>query len=372
MSFRTAVERTLFTLITTRDLMSVAILSIVLYAFYYPAPYAHQAAQAIPLVIVDQDGSQLSRRLVRHLGETREVRIVAEMPDMASARQTLRRREAEGILLLPSGFSRDVLVGRPGSGFALWINGSYLLRAEAIGTSLVEVTVDALKEQTGERAPQIVRASMPRVLLHPLFNTTDGYRDYIFPSVANIILQQTLLLASARLFAERRRRGEMVSGVTEALGIWAGCALIGVIAAFFYFGLIYWIQDIPRGGNMFGLLLAVPTFASAVAGLGLLIGSFFRNGDDALKVIIPTSVPLVFLAGFAWPLANMPEWLSTLVWASPATPAMHLFVRINQMGARVVEATGPLLVMVLLAAAYGTSFVWRAVMLRRCASHGIS
>ncbi|MCI1141255.1 ABC transporter permease [Sphingomonas sp. WKB10] len=32
---------------------------------------------------------------------------------------------------------------------------------------------------------------------------------------------------------------------------------------------------------------------------------------------MPTSVPLVFLAGFAWPLQSMPGWLSALAWFSP-------------------------------------------------------
>jgi len=108
-----------------------------------------------------------------------------------------------------------------------------------------------------------------------------------------------------------------------------------------------------------GLLIAVPLFAAAVAALGLLVGSFFRNGDDALKLLMPTSVPLVFLAGFAWPLDEMPRWLAALAWLSPATAAMHVFVRFNQMGASIAEAAGPLAMMAALAVAYGTAWIVR-------------
>ncbi|MFD2782697.1 ABC transporter permease [Novosphingobium pokkalii] len=75
---------------------------------------------------------------------------------------------------------------------------------------------------------------------------------------------------------------------------------------------------------------------------------------------MPTSVPLVFLAGFAWPLSAMPGWLAALAWLSPATAAMHLFIRFNQMGASLAEAWGPLAAILALAALYGAAWLWRA------------
>lgn len=57
MSFRRTFEETLLTILTTRDLVAVAVLSVLLYAFYYPAPYAHQTATRLPVVVVDGDHS---------------------------------------------------------------------------------------------------------------------------------------------------------------------------------------------------------------------------------------------------------------------------------------------------------------------------
>ncbi|MDF2605637.1 MAG: transporter permease [Sphingomonas sp.] len=69
----------------------------------------------------------------------------------------------------------------------------------------------------------------------------------------------------------------------EALGILAAAVLVGILTTGFYFGFVYWAQGVPRAGNMPGLLLAIPPFAVAVAGLGMVLGSLFRAGDDALK-----------------------------------------------------------------------------------------
>lgn len=358
MSFRQAYEATLLTIVTTRDLLSVAVLSVVLYAFYYPAPYSHQAAQALPIVVVDGDRGVLARRLIEHLGDTRAIQLVGEVPGMAAARAAVRERRAEGILLLSNDFAREAAAGRAGAGVGIWLNGSYLLRAESIASALAETIEDALAER--QAALGTARGRSPPILVHPLFNTTGGYRDYIFPAVANIILQQTLLFAGARLVAERRRRGLRASGLAESLGRWAACTTIGMLAAGFYFGFVFWVQDIPRAGNLPALAVAVPLFAGAVAALGLAAGSFFRNGDDALKVLLPTSVPLVFLAGFAWPHAAMPGWLAALSWLSPATAAMHLFTRLNQMGATLSEVAGPLIVLALSIAVYLPVYLWRS------------
>lgn len=357
MTLRLAYEQSLLTIVTTRDLLAVAVLSVLLYAFYYPAPYEHQAVQALPLVVVDQDGSDLARRIVEGLDDTRAVQVIARTGDMARARRLVQARQAEGILLLPRGGFDSALIGRASSGIAIWLNGTYLLRAEGIGASIAEVAGDAFDVWRTQRGIDRRDAPTPQILLHPLFNTTSGYRDYIFPSVATIILQQTLLFACARLIAERRRRGGPPPRILEALGIWAACATIGCLSALFYFGFVYWVQDIPRMGNPLGLIIAVPAFAGAVSALGLWLGGFFANGDDALKVLLPTSVPLVFLSGFAWPLDQMPTWLAKLVWLSPATAGLHAFVRLNQMGATVAEAIGPISVLALQAVAYGVAFI---------------
>lgn len=349
MIWRRAFERTLLEILGTRELLMLAVVSVLFYAFYYPAPYSQQQVIALPIAVVDQDDSAVSRALVTSLAETHAVRVAARTPDLAQAERMLRDREVDGILL----FSRDLTSAartfHPGAGVALIVNGAYFVRAEGIARTLGDIVGDRLEELSTKIDPAIRRSAAVPIRVQPLFNTTDGYRDYVFPAIANIILQQTLLFTCARLIAERRRRGGWHERAPAALGTLAACVVIGMLAQFFVFGFAFWIQDVPRGGNIPGLLIAVPIFATAVSSMGLAIGSFFRNGDDALKLLMPTSVPLVFLAGFAWPLNEMPGWLSTLAWLSPATAAMHLFIRFNQMQASLREASGPLIIITCLA-----------------------
>lgn len=351
MTFRHAFEGALLEILRTRDLVAVAVISVLFYAFYYPAPYAHQVVERLPIVVVDADRSAVSRAIVRNLDAANEVEIAADVADMAAARAIVRNRQAEGILLIPHDLGTALIKGRPGGGIAIWLKGAYLLRAEAVGKTIGGAIGATFEGRTTGLARSAALPVTP-VVTRPLFNTTEGYRDYIFPAVANIILQQTLLFAVARLIAERRRSGRWQRGML--LGTWAACTTIGTLSGLFYFGLIFWLQDIPHGGNIAALLLTVPLFAATVSALALTVGSMVRSGDDALKILIPTSIPFVFLSGFAWPLFAMPGWVQAIAWMIPVTPATHIFVPLNQMGASLGEVGGAVAVLALQLAVFGS------------------
>ncbi len=352
MRFRHAFESALLEILRTRDLVAVAVVSVLFYAFYYPAPYAHQVVERLPIAVVDADRSAVSRAIVRNLQAAHEVEIAADAPDMAAARALVRSRRVEGILLIPHDVGAAVAKGRPGAGIAVWLNGAYLLRAEAVGKTIGTAIAATLEGRlAGLPAPAVARTP---VVARPLFNTTEGYRDYIFPAVANIILQQTLLFAVARFVAERRRTGRWQPQRRAVLGVWVACTTIGTLSGLFYFGLVYWLQDIPHGGNVAALLPTVPLFAATVAAAAMMVGSMVRSGDDALKLLIATSIPFVFLSGFAWPLVAMPGWVRAIAWTIPVTPATHIFVPLNQMGASLGEVRGAVAMLVVQLAVFGS------------------
>jgi len=353
MGFARAFENVFRTILSSSALASTTILAVILYGFYYPAPYAHQSARRLPVVVVDLEHSGLTRALVRKLGDMREVRIVAEAGSAGEAEALVRRRVADGILLLPRGLGRSLWTGAPGGGIAIWVNGTYLLRARDIGASVQGAVLGVVRDRLGPLARGLHLEPPVQVVRRPLFNTREGYADYVFPAVAAVILQQTLLFGSAMLIAGRREQGAPGMGRMAFLGTWCALGVIGLCGALLYFGWIYWFQDMPRGQNIAGLFVAVPLFAAAVTALGMLIGSFLDRADRAMQVLVPTSILLFFLSGAAWPLSSMPGWVAALARLSPATWGMESFVRLNEMGASLADILPQLAGLAFLALAYG-------------------
>lgn len=351
-SFLNGFEDALREIFTTRALLSTLVIAVLFYAFYYPAPYRHQSVVDLPVVVVDEEDSSFTRELIRALDDTREVSVVALAPDANAAEREVRERRAEGIVRLGNGLTRRLLTGSGTGGVSITVNGSYLLRARGIGLA-VQRTVQSLAEDRFEPSARVTGAARPlRLEARPLFNPTAGYADYIFPAVSVVILQQTLLFGAAMLAGGRRGRQAKIPGPSAYFGTLAAMTLIGVLACAFYFGLVFWIEDIPRGGNIGGLLVATPIFAMSVAALGLLIGSFLNSGDRAMEILVPTSVVLFFLTGAAWPTEMMPKWVAATAMLSPATHGVPLFVGLNQMAASLPEMADHLVRLSILGLAY--------------------
>lgn len=112
----------------------------------------------------------------------------------------------------------------------------------------------------------------PALSIHqiPLFNTLSGYGSYIFPAVADYPSNHFAGFVHVNcdlsfiLDAESNR----ILGIIQChFDHWfLGCLYL--------FGFTFWLNDYPRGGNFWGMLIAVPIFVSCVIGLSMLIASF--------------------------------------------------------------------------------------------------
>lgn len=336
-----------------RPVASLLILAVVLYAFYYPAAYAGQSAVGLPVAVVTETQTSLTRTLVEDLNASHALEVAAVVPSTAEASRLMRSGVVDGVIILPARFEADLARGAP-DGIAVWLNGGYLVRVTSVGKAVAAAAAHVVKSRL-EGLPEVARAARlaPSLKQESLFNPTEGYGDYAVPAVSLIILQQTLLLGAGVIAALRRETGAAPMRLSARLGLWLALTAIGTASSLFYFGFVFWFQDYPRAGNLWGVILLAPIFSAGVSALGLVLGGLFDRHERVLQVMVGTSAPLFFLSGAAWPHFMMPQVLVWLAQLSPSTAAVQAFVRMNAMGASLVEVAGPAAVLAGLAAVYG-------------------
>lgn len=359
--FAFAFGETLRAIAGDRVAMLTLVGAILLYSFFYPAAYRHQVAVDLPLVVVDQDRSPMSRDLLRKLDAVREVHVVGVLGSMDDARALVERGDAEAILLVPADFERDILRGGQGR-LALFGNGTLLGRASLVLQGAA-TAITAFGQEVAVSQAQFagVPAGPPlQVIERPLFNTAEGYGSSIVPGVAALIVQQTLLIGVAVMAATRRERhGQLRLSRPGLAGIAAAFAMMGMLSLLYFSGFVYWFQDYPRGGNLAGLLLAGALFIAAVVGFAMFFGSFFRTRERAFQLITVTSLPLFFLSNLSWPVEATPRLLMRIAQLLPSTPGINAMVKVNQIGASLAEVSGELANLALLALLYGALAMWR-------------
>jgi ABC-2 type transport system permease protein len=354
-------RNTLRALFTDRAAMSAVVLGAVLYSFFYPSAYHAEVANQLPAVIVDLDRSSMSRMLEREVLAVRSVRLSASVPSVHDAIAAVAADDAEGVLVIPSGFERDVLRGSQGK-LALFGNGAFLGRGGTALTGLGDAVSAFGVQASASRARFVGVATRPPVQLvrRPLFNTREGYGGAVVPAVAILIVHQTLLLGIGLLIGTRNeRRDRAALSFGELIGATAAFVAIGSASLFYYSGFVFWMQDYPRGGNLPGLLFVGVVFILAVVTFGLFVASHFRTRERALQMIALTSLPLFFLANISWPREATPRALTALARLLPTTSGLNALVKLSQMGARVSEVGVELAILLLLIAVYGSLAAWR-------------
>ena len=89
------------------------------------------------------------------------------------------------------------------------------------------------------------------------------------------------------------------------------------------FTVVYRLYGFPERSRGLDLALFALPFLLACIFLALALGALFTRRETAMQVLLFTSLPSVFLAGFAWPLEAVPSWLraaSLLSRARAASP----------------------------------------------------
>lgn len=323
-------RKTFQDIVKNNSILTTLILSVFLYSFFYPIAYKGQQATALPIIIVDEEQSIASRKIIQAVTQSPNVEIEAITTNFAEAEALIKAQHADGILLLPYNLSNSISRGENG-GIGLYLSASNFLKTQKIGLGLASSLENALAVQAEKF--QHISAYSPALSIHqiPLYNTLSGYGSYVFPAVAPLIVHQTLLLGVCMLVATYRQKRWQPSGA-EFFALFSAISSIGILACFYLFGFTYWLNDYPHGGNFVGMLISVPIYVCCVISIALFLASFLDIPERAGHVIVFTSIPLFLLSGTAWAHSAMPTWLQWLGKVLPSTQGIQTFIQLNQMG----------------------------------------
>lgn len=356
--------QTLTDVFTDKGIVLMLIIAPIIYGFFYPWPYSSEVVNHVPVGIIDKDNSDLSRTIVRYASASPQL-DTRRFLDEQSAKEAIWADEIAGYMVIPSGLEQNVLSGKAASVSVLGNGGYFLLNKnvqmgflKAVSTVSAGVKIKKSVAQ-GAYAPTAAQnAQAVPLQIVPLYNQTEGYGAYVVPAVSIIILQQTLLMATAMLIGtwyEQRRHQTSISGW---LGRITALSAMSFLIGCFYYGWAFELHHYPRGQNMLGSLLFLLLFCPAVATLGCLLGLWFRQRERSMQILIFSSLPMFFVSGYPWPADQLPTFLQIVRWFIPTTPAINTSVQLNQMGASISQVATGFYALAALWALYFALLMW--------------
>jgi ABC-2 type transport system permease protein len=335
--------------LSDRAVLALFILAPVFYAFFYPQPYLGQIVRNVPIAVVDQDGTELSRGLIQAMAAHGNLSIALQATSYREAEDAIFARRAFGVVGIPPDTERNVLKGVQAR-LPIYADSTYFIlfnrTLQGILESVQAYAADAIERGSRPEGAAVQTAASTRnpvqLVMVPLFNPTASYSSYVVPAAFVLILHQTLLMGSAMLGGAAYEQGGTVARRARA----SGAAILGqglahwtiyVPALLLYFVIMPRVYGFSTLGSIWQIAALSFPFILATSFLGQALGLMFRHRETAVLLVLATSLPQFFLVGASWPEEAIPPFLRSAREILPSVSAIDGIVRIGQMGASLFD-----------------------------------
>ena len=283
-----------------------------------------------PIAVVLEDPSPMAADVVAGLELSAYISPIM-MTSMHDAERLMLAREVDGIVQIPSDFSRRLAAGN--AQIQLLVHGSEASRA----TIVRDYINGALSQWTLRQADRGTKGSAAgagtiMVVERMWFNAANTSTWYLVPGLIVLIMTLVGAFLTAMVMAREWERGTLealfVSPVrpTEIL--------LAKIIPYFMIGMLglgmcllaaRFLFEVPMYGSLLILLVSSMLYLLVALGIGLVISSMTKNQFLACQLaLISSFMPAMMLSGFLFDLRNVPMVIRLVGHALPATYFMEL------------------------------------------------
>ena len=320
----------------------------------------------MPMVVLNEDRTVESRRMIDRFVNTRTFRFVGEVQSVEELEAMLRQGKAYVGLQIPADFTRNLQAGRTARVQVIIDGSNSSIASSALNTSIGiafrQSAIALLGPGAGGELPIEVR---PQILYNPAMRSP----NFFVPGVIGLVLQIATVFATAMSLVRERERGTLEQLMVSPLSRWGlmlgkitPYLVIGVLMGAGLFLIMRWGFQVPIAGNVGALMVALVLYVFALLSLGLLISTRAQNQMQALQMTMMFILPSVFFSGFIFPRDTMPWIFYALGALLPATYFIELMRAIILRGASLAEFW---LHLVILAAMGAALFAWCALRFKR-------
>ena len=318
------------------------------YPLLYSWIYNNEVVREVPVCVVDQSHSQLSRKFIRLCDASPDVHVKYYAQDLDEAKSLVSRQLVKGVYLIPSTFDADTYGLKQGV-ISVYCDMSLMLTYKAIFQTAQMVSMEMgteLKKALGGAYTVREEAIQSRPLDYddvPIFSPAGGYGSGILPAVLMLILQQTLVLgiglSAGTAREENPYRNLVPIGNTRysyAVPIVIGKAMC-YLMIFMVMGA--WLSvavprlfHFPQLATWQSLATMMLPYILACIFFGMMVSAMVKYRENVMLLVVFISVPLLFLTGASWPQTNIPSYWQGVSWLFPSTFGARAYIRLNSMG----------------------------------------
>ena len=310
----------------------------ILYGVLLGYVYGKGKVTDLPIIVVDQDRSELSSKAVQMFEDNEVLSIASILYDQNNLSKIAIEKEATCVVIIPKDFEKMTLTKKYPE-ITTIVNTSNVLTANYASTA-IQVCLGTLK--AGVQIETLRKQGVPENLLmsqyEPFkttfikkYNRSTNYMYFLWPGVLATVLQQVLLLGLALSFASEFENGTFKDLVKRCPSVFKMLAVKIIPYLIMSFGvwLIYWLFTfwfrLPFYENLLPLTFIAGIFVLSVSFIGILVSVVVPNQLKATEILMVIATPSFILSGFTWPLSQMPQAVQAIANVIPLTHFLKAF-----------------------------------------------
>ena len=322
------------------------------YPLIYSWIYNNEVVREVPVVVVDDSHSSLSRQFIRMCDASPDVKIAYYAQDIDEGKSLISRQLVRGIYYFPPDF--DEKLGRmEQTTVSVYCDMSLMLAYKAVYQTAQMVSMELgteFKKKLGgsytDREAEIATKPLDYDEV-ALFNPSGGYGSSVLLAVLILILQQTMALGiglSAGTTREKSRYGWLVPVSRHYHGlmriVWGKALCYFMIYAVMGTWLTIAVPrmfNFPHLASAWSIFMIMLPYTLACVFFGMAVSCMVKYRENVMLMMVFVSIPLLFMTGVSWPQSNIPGFWQGVSWIFPSTFAARAYVRLCSMGASLYD-----------------------------------
>lgn len=272
--------------------------------------------------LVNQSQSQFAQNFASQIQSSKMFKVNTVVTNLAEGKDKMSKSEIDATLVLPPDFGQ-VKNGKYPSGQALIYYDENNVQAAQTIESVIQGEFEGINSK-------LVSTQTPFKATTKSTNTKGLSRlDYTVSGLLGFSILGLGIFGPVNYFPQMKKLGVLrrlhitplrvwqffVSSVISnaIIGIFSIAVMIAVATAVFHFKIV---------GNYFELAALIVIGVLSIFGIGLAIGGWAKNENQAAPLANILVFPMMFLSGTFFPRYAMPEWLQHISAYLPLTPVI--------------------------------------------------
>lgn len=276
-------------------------------------------ARDLPIGVVDNDNSSVSRALIRNYDASPTLAVVEHFYSKKQASAALKEGSIYAVVIIPHALEKNTLLGKSPQVTAFY-NSQFILIGKLVSSALLSAhgtyvaQLETFKDliNTHGKIEQAMAEALPiSYQITPLFNANTHYGQFlvtaIIPAMWQILIIATVVLVLATplrrtkvevWLADLNFTNVLITLIPYVFIFW----LQGIIYLSVFYGALHW----PMHGSWFLLIFAQLLLVIACVSVATLFFFITLDATRAISLVAGFAAPAFAFMGITFPTTDMP------------------------------------------------------------------